>query len=336
MYKKFLQFFFIIIATNYSCNHPEKLQKVMFGGETQGTYYAITYFEKDGVSYQNEIDSLLNDFDNTASMWVENSILSRVNRNDTNVKLNEHFIDIYELAKQVSENTKGAFDITVGPLINAWGFGFSERIKVDKHIVDSLLPLINFRAVSLSDGKIIKDKPGISFDFNAIAQGYSVDLVAGFLQTKGINNFIVDIGGEVVAHGKKPDGSLWRVGIEKPTETKDNERTLNAVVTMENTSLATSGSYRKYYEEGGIRYSHTINPKTGYPVTHSLLSVSVLAENASIADAYATAFMVMGLEKAKVFLEKNKELEAYFIYFEKDRLKTYCTKGLQKILKEEI
>ncbi len=209
-------------------------------------------------------------------------------------------------------------------------------MKVDKHIIDSLLPLINYKAVSLSNRKIIKENPGIQFDFNAIAQGYSVDLVAGFLKTKGIENYIVDIGGEVVARGKKSDGSLWRVGIEKPTKTKNSERTLKAIVTLENKSLATSGSYRKYYEEEGVRYSHTLNPETGYPVTHSLLSVSVLAKNATIADAYATSFMVMGFEKAKLFLEENKEFEAYFIYSEKDTLKTYCTKGMQKILKEEI
>ena len=336
MYKKFLLLLVVIITINYSCNHVEKPQKIMFGGEIQGTYYAVTYFEKDSVSYQREIDSLLKDFNNTASLWVENSILSRVNRNETDVVLNDHFIDLFKLSKKVSENTGGAFDITVGPLINAWGFGFSDRIKVDKHIIDSLLPLINFKAVSLSEGKIIKDNLGIKFDFNAIAQGYSVDLVAGFLQSKGINNYIVDIGGEVVANGKKPDGSLWKVGIEKPTETKDSKRTLKAVVTLENKSLATSGSYRKYYEEDGVRYSHTINPKTGYPVTHSLLSVSVLAENATMADAYATTFMVMGLEESKKFLKENQELEAYFIYSEKNILKTYCTKGLQEILKEEI
>ncbi|MCD4773939.1 MAG: FAD:protein FMN transferase [Bacteroidales bacterium] len=336
MYKKFLLLLVVIITTNYSCNYVEKPQKIMFGGEIQGTYYAITYFEKDSINYQGEIDSLLKDFDNTASLWVENSIISRVNRNESDVVLNDHFIELFELSKKVSENTDGAFDITVGPLISAWGFGFSDRIKVDKYIVDSLLPLINFKAVSLSEGKIIKDNPGIKFDFNAIAQGYSVDLVAGFLRSKGINNYIVDIGGEVVANGNKPDGSLWKVGIEKPTETKDSERTLKAIVTLENKSLATSGSYRKYYEEDGVRYSHTINPKTGYPVTHSLLSVSVLAENATIADVYATAFMVMGLEESIKFLEGNQELEAYFIYSEKDILKTYCTKGLQKILKEEI
>lgn len=336
MYKKALLILVIIIATNYSCNHVEKPQKIMFGGEIQGTYYAVTYFENDSVSYQREIDSLLKDFDNTASLWVENSIISRVNRNESDVVLNDHFIELFELSKKVSENTGGAFDITVGPLISAWGFGFSDRIKVDKYIVDSLLPLINFKVVSLSEGKIIKDNPGIKFDFNAIAQGYSVDLVAGFLQSKGINNYIVDIGGEVVANGNKPDGSLWKVGIEKPTETKDSERTLKAIVSLENKSLATSGSYRKYYEEDGVRYSHTINPKTGYPVTHSLLSVSVLAENTTIADAYATAFMVMGFEESIKFLEGNQELEAYFIYSEKDILKTYCTKGLQEILKEEI
>ncbi|MCF8387239.1 MAG: FAD:protein FMN transferase [Bacteroidales bacterium] len=324
--------YFIIIFLLLSC--CESHQKVSFTGEAQGTYYALTYFDKQGRNLQNEIDSLLKDFDQVASMWVENSILSRVNRGDTTVDLNEPFMVIFKKSVEVAEKTHGAFDFTVGPLINAWGFGFQNKMKMDQHIVDSILNFVGYEKVKIANGKVIKSDPRIQFDFNAIAQGYSVDLLADFLRSKDIDRFLVDIGGEVYAEGNKPGGEQWKVGIEKPAEDMNAPRELQAVIFLRDKALATSGSYRKFYVEDGIKYSHTLDPKTGYPVQHSLLSATVLASDCMTADAYATAFMVMGLEKTKNYLNEHEaNLEVYLIYSDEEgKNQTYMTSGMRSLM----
>lgn len=306
----------LILVLINSCEGIEK--KMMFTGEAQGTYYAVTYFDKEGRNFQPEIDSLLKSFDRSVSLWVPTSVISRVNDNDSSVQPDPWFIDIFEISRQVSEKTGGAFDVTVGPLVNAWGFGFKGKIKMDSLLVDSLMQYIDYRAVSILEGEVVKESPHIKLDFNAIAQGYSVDLVRKLIESKGVRNYLVDIGGEVYARGEKPGHQHWTVGIEKPSYDPDDERTLQVKVRLRDKALATSGNYRKFYEENGIRYSHTIDPSTGYPVRHSLLSVSVMADNTALADAYATAFMVMGVDKAKAFLKENKGLEAYFISSQED------------------
>jgi len=324
----------ILLLTVYSCKQSaESFIKIQFGGEAQGTYYAVTYFAEDTLVTKKQIDSLLRNFDLSASIWVEESTISRINNNDPDVVPDRYFLDVFRQAKEVSENTGGAFDITVGPLVNAWGFGFKNKVDVDQHVVDSLLPLVDFNSVKLIDGKVIKTTPGIHIDFNAIAQGYSVDLLGGFLQQHGIDNYLVDIGGEVLARGNKPGDKLWVVGIEKPSESMNAQRTLNATLKLKNKAIATSGNYRKYYEVDGIRYSHTIDPKTGYPVKHSMLSATVMADSTAKADAYATAFMVMGVEKTKKYLDQHPEIEAYLIFSDKEgHLKSWQSKGLQGLI----
>jgi thiamine biosynthesis lipoprotein len=321
----------------FSCKPHREAKLIKFAGEAQGTYYAVTYFDAKGRNFQNDIDSLLKDFDQTASMWVENSIISKINRNEPDVVVDEVFTALFEMSKDVYVKSEGAFDPTIGPLVNAWGFGYTDRMKVDQHVVDSLLPFIGFDKVRIEGYKIIKSNPHIQFDFNAIAQGYSVDLAGEFLEEKGIQNYLIDIGGEVLGKGKKPGGELWKLGIEKPSDNAEYGEGLKAIVHLENRAMATSGNYRKFYEEDGIRYSHTIDPKTGYPVQHSLLSVSVLADDCATADAWATAFMISGLENSKELLHKIKGLEAYFIYSgQNGELQTYYTNGFQQILVEEI
>ncbi len=312
------------------------MQKVKFTGEAQGTYYVVTYFDSQNRNLQPQVDSLLQAFDNSVSIWVPNSIISLINKNDPDVTVDAWFKGNFDLSKDVFENTDGAFDPTVGPLVNAWGFGFTDRMKVDSAVVDSLLPLVGFDKVKIVNGKVLKDDYRIQFDFNAIAQGYSVDLVGQLLESYGIDDYLIDIGGEVLGHGSKPGGSQWKVGIEKPKDNAAYGEGLKAIVRLKNKALATSGSYRKFYEENGIRYSHTIDPKTGFPVQHSLLSVSVLADDCGTADAYATAFMVMGVDKAMSFLKENKKPEAYFIYSGKNgELKTKHTAGFSEVLDEE-
>lgn len=318
-----------------SCKKDDGIRKIQFTGEAQGTYYAVTYFSDDTVVSQKQIDSLLRDFDLSASVWVPESIISGINNNLPDVQTNSHFADIFRQSKHIWKETNGAFDITVGPLVNAWGFGFKNKIPLNDYVIDSLKKLVDFEGVRLTDGKIIKSNPDIQIDYNAIAQGYSVDLTGGFFKSKGVQNFLVDIGGEVLGSGSKPGGKPWVVGIEKPSENADSQRTLNATIKINNNAVATSGSYRKFYEKDGIRYSHTIDPKTGYPVTHSLLSATVMTDSASIADAYATALMVMGLEKGKSFLANKPNLDAYLIYADENGdYKTWATEKMRALIEE--
>jgi thiamine biosynthesis lipoprotein len=327
---RFLQVLLAIILAA-GINSCKKAEPVHITGEAQGTYYSILYFDSLNRDFHPEIDSILKRFDQSVSLWVPGSVLSRVNRNDTTVVLDGFFTGNFNLSQKISEKTDGAFDITVSPLVEVWGFGYESRKHVDKHIVDSLLPLINYKNIKIVKGKVVKSDPRMKIDFNAIAQGYSVDVIGNFLETKGIKNYLIDIGGEVKAKGEKAGGKPWKIGIEKPAADKNASRSLKAVITLKNKSIATSGSYRKYFEENGVRYSHTIDPKTGYPVRHSLLSVSVIAGNTAVADAYATAFMVMGYKKALDFVRNDTSLEAFFIWSDTvtGNYKTYATKGFE-------
>lgn len=326
-----------MVVLSFACNRIEKPAKVALLGEAQGTYYSIVYYDMDARDFQFEIDSILTDFDNSVSLWVPNSILSRVNNNDSSVKLDNYFIDNFRISKEVAQQTNGNFDFTIGTLVKAWGFGYDHTKTINNHMVDSLLSYTGYQKVKLENGKIIKENPEISFDFNAVAQGYSVDVIGEFLEKQNITNYLIDIGGEVKAEGSKPDNSKWKIGIEKPAQNKTDSRDLKAIAELTNISIATSGNYRKFYEEDGVRYSHTINPKTGYPAKNSLLSVSVLHKSTAYADAYATAFMVMGYREAKTFVENNEFLEAFFIFStDKGNYETYGTKGFKNIITVEF
>jgi thiamine biosynthesis lipoprotein len=326
----------IVFAVIAACQPRQVYKKMNFSGMAQGTYYAVTYYDHLDRNFQPQVDSLLDAFDMSVSMWVPESVISRINRggNPGEVMLDNTFIETYKLARKIAEQSNGAFDYTIGPLVNAWGFGFEDRQRVDQAMVDSLLPLVNYHYVTLVGDRILLEKPGIQFDFNAVAQGYSVDLVGDFLASKGIRNYLVDIGGEVLAVGEKPREGKWKIGIEKPSEDELSERKLQTMLELKNKAMATSGSYRKFYEEDGIRYSHTIDPATGFPVQHTLLSVSVIADDCGTADAWATAFMVMGVESAKEILAGHKELEAYFIFSNEDgSLGTYFTEGIKEMIR---
>lgn len=316
-----------------SCNRLNPKHEVKINGLAQGTYYAITYFDYETRDLQPEIDSFFKAFDKSASVYLDSSIISRINNNDPSVIADDAFTMVFNKSQEVSAATDGAFDITTMPLTNAWGFGFTDPMKLDSANVDSLLQYVDYRMVKLLDGKFIKQKPEITIDYNAIAQGYSADLIGKILEEKGITNYLIDVGGEVLSKGKKPDGGLWKVGIEKPTAAADDPRSLDAIVSLEDKALASSGNYRRFFMKDGVKYSHTIDPKTGYPVTHTLLSVSVLADDCMTADAYATAFMVMGVEKAKAFIGSHTGLEAHFIFTNSDgKYETWTSPGLEKLI----
>lgn len=277
-----------------------------------GTTYSVTY--QCGEDLQEEIEAELKKVDDEFSMFNSQSIVARLN-NGEQPELSNDFIDVFKLARQVSEDTNGAFDITVAPLVNAWGFGFKHEQMPSKEQVDSLRELISYRYVTLKDKTITMQKPGMMLDFSAIAKGYGVDVVARLLERHDIKNYMVEIGGEITTRGINPERVPWRIGVNKPSEDALNENhELQTILNVTDKSMATSGNYRNFYVKGGKKYAHTIDPKTGYPVQHSLLSATVLTDRCAKADAYATSFMVLGMDGAKKILERHKELMAYLIY----------------------
>ncbi|MFP4288584.1 MAG: FAD:protein FMN transferase [Bacteroidales bacterium] len=298
-------------------NRQNEMQLVILKGEVFGTYYTVSYYDKKGTNYAPEIESFFDSFNESLSYYVPNSVISKINRNETN-EADEYFLSVLEKSLAIAEKTNGAFDPTMSPLVNAWGFGFENRQKMDQQKIDSMMRITGYDKVSIEGNRVIKKIPEIQFDFNAIAKGYASDLAGKILEEKGVETYMVELGGDLVAKGLKPDGSKWRIGLEKPAEDMYAQQEWEYLVKITNQALATSGSYRKYYEEGDQRFSHTIDPKTGRPVKHNLLSASVFANTCLEADAYATAFMVMGLEKATEFVENRDDLMAFFIFSNPD------------------
>ena len=298
-----------------------------------GTSYNITYQSNDNL--KPEIEKALAEVDASLSPFNEKSVITHVNKNEV-VTLDDHFITVFRLSSEIYKDTEGAFDITVAPLVNAWGFGFKNGITPNRHAIDSLMQFVGFDKVKLQDGKIIKTDDRLMLDCSAIAKGYGVDAVARLLKSKGIDNYMVEIGGEIVASGESPKGAPWRIGVSKPDDDSvsvSNE--IQGIINISNRAMATSGNYRNFYYKGGKKYAHTIDPKTGCPVQHSILSATVVSDECAKADAYATAFMVMGLDKAKAVLARHKDLMAYFIYSDdKGNNKVWYSPSLKANLEE--
>lgn len=298
-----------------------------------GTSYNITYQSNDNL--KPEIEKALAEVDASLSPFNEKSVITHVNKNEA-VTLDDHFITVFRLSYEIYKDTEGAFDITVAPLVNAWGFGFKNGITPDCHAIDSLMQFVGFDKVKLQDGKIIKTDDRLMLDCSAIAKGYGVDAVARLLKSKGIDNYMVEIGGEIVASGENPKGAPWRIGVSKPDDDSvsvSNE--IQGIINISNRAMATSGNYHNFYYKGGKKYAHTIDPKTGCPVQHSILSATVVSDECAKADAYATAFMVMGLDKAKAVLARHKDMMAYFIYSDdKGNNKVWYSPSLKANLEE--
>ena len=297
-----------------------------------GTIYNVTYeYER---SLKGEIEDELHRFDGSLSMFNDTSTISRINKNQDIVP-DSFFLNCFQRAMSVSKETNGAFDITVAPLVNAWGFGFKQGIYPDSTQVDSLMQLVGYHKIALNDeGKIVKQDPRMTLDCSAIAKGYAVDVIAQLFRSHGIKNFMVDIGGEVKVEGHNPTGRNWRVGIIKPT---DDSLSVNqeqqTVLALTNMGIATSGNYRNYYFRDGKKYAHTIEPRTGYPVQHSILSATVLASDCMSADAYATSFMVMGLGEAVKFVTAHPGIEVCLIYAdEQGNFQTYFSSGMRDFI----
>lgn len=277
-----------------------------------GTVYHVSY--QHDRNLKKDIEAEMQKVDDALSTFNKNSIISKVNDNKP-VELNDMFVDIFNLAQDISKDTDGAFDITVAPMVNAWGFGFKDGTPPAKHMIDSLKTFVGYNKVDLKNGKIIKKDPRMMLDCSAIAKGYGVDVVADFLKKEGIKNFIVEIGGEIVSSGISEKRLPWKIGVTKPIDDSlKQDQELQTILNVTNKAMATSGNYRNFYYKNGKKYAHTIDPKTGYPVQHNILSATVLADRCATADAYATSFMVMGLDKTKEILKKHPELMVYIIY----------------------
>jgi len=314
--------------------HPgqSNLEKIELSGTTMGTSYQVKYLMAEPVDFQPSIDSLLEDFNQCLSTYIPDSEISRFNRGTLHKFERPYFYWMLVQSQTISESTGGAFDPTVMPLVSAWGFGPEEANITSEAQVDSLLESIGLENIFFDQYAVCKLNPGTQLDFSAIAKGYAVDLVLQFLKDKDLIDIFVEIGGEISATGVNETGKPWAIYIEKPL---DHERAVQALVTLDNMAVATSGNYRNFYIKDGKKYAHTISPFNGYPVQHSLLSVSVFARNCAVADAYATAFMVLGLEKAMELTLSNEELEAYFIYSGPEgQLLTRATPGISSQIKE--
>ena len=277
-----------------------------------GTTYNITYQHDKDLG--KEILVALNQVDASLSPFNEKSIITKIN-NNVSVKPDKMFVEVFELAKQISTETHGAFDITVAPMVNAWGFGFKSGTSPTKEVIDSIKEIVGFDKISLKNNKIVKQDPRTTLDCSAIAKGYGCDIVARLFRNKDIKNFMIEIGGEVVTSGISEKRIPWKIGVTKPTDDSlSTNQELQTILNITDMAMATSGNYRNFYYKNGKKYAHTIDPKTGYPVQHNILSATVLASDCATADAYATSFMVLGLDGAKKILEQHPELMAYFIY----------------------
>ncbi|MDR2763781.1 MAG: FAD:protein FMN transferase [Tannerella sp.] len=305
--------------------------------EESGTVFHTVYH----IKYQSEqlltdkIDAELQAFNLSLNPFNPNSILAKVNRNE-DVEVDEWFATVFNKAMEISARSDGMFDVTIAPLINLWGFGFERKDSVSQQMVDSLLTFVGYRKIRLENNRVVKDDPRMMLNFSAIAKGFACDVIAGLLEREGVVNYMVDIGGEVAVNGLNPNGHCWRAGINEPEDDPDGTNTrINGIVQLCNKcGLATSGNYRNFYEKDGKRYAHTIDPRTGYPSEQAILSASIIASDCMTADAYATACMAMGPEKAVQMMESLPGgVEYYFICSTSDKLfQVKYSEGLSTML----
>ena len=321
--KKWLAFSFAIAAAAMLLLLPAtpKEQYYHHQGNIFGTYYNIRY--EASKDLHEAIKQRLQDFDNSLSMFNQNSVISKINRNDS-VIIDSLFECMYHESHAISQLSNGAFDITVRPLVNAWGFGTKSQEPKSKNQeinIDSIKAFVGYENIRLINHRLLKTDERITLDASAIAKGYACDVIANLLRKYGCKNLLVDIGGEVVLQGVNQKGKPWRVGITRPTiDATGTEKELQEVIESTNLCMATSGNYLQYYFVDGQRRSHTIDPRSGYPVEHSLLSATVTASSCMRADALATACMVLGKTEALKMIECSEDAACYLIVAEADSL----------------
>ncbi len=313
------------IAAFFLCSYNCQNNVHKIAGSGIGTYYSIFYVGKEDPRMQKSVDSLLRHISSQFSIFDTNSLISKLNRGEK-LKLPDDFVKVFTQSQIVSEKTSGAFDITISPLVNLWGFGPERENKASAQLVDSLKMSVGYQKVRIENGYLIRENDRVTLNFNAISKGYCVDQLAELLMSKGYSDFLIEVGGEIRISGEKA-GQPWTIGIQVPTDKADGAYEAGYIFPIKDKCFATSGNYRSYIEENGGRYSHIIDPRTGYPEKSSLLSVTVMANDCMTADAFATAFMVLGIEKAMQVVSQEKELEVLFIYDENGDLKTLKSSG---------
>lgn len=333
--RNYILVFFVAVMT--ACQNPPT-QMQTYTGEALGTYYSVKFFADKELSLEAELDSLFKVVNASMSNYQDDSDISLLNSGDTSVVVDQMFKEVFLLSKKIFDQTDGYFDPTVGNLVNAYGFGAQKtEIELDSTAIDSLMHYVGLEKVELTeDNKIRREYPEIYLDFNGIAKGYAVDRLGVLLEDKGVDHYLVEIGGEMRAKGEnRSSGKTWRLGIDNPEMEKDGEE-LMGVMELKNKSLATSGNYRKFRYDSlsGEKFVHIIDPKTGYTKKTNLLSVSVIADDCATADAFATGFMAMDIEKAKNIAKDLKGVDVYFIYDQKGETETFLTKGFEKVMKK--
>jgi thiamine biosynthesis lipoprotein len=327
-----------IWCTTSSSSKSSKLSKVYIKnqGHAQGTTYSAIYLQPNGIDLQSKIDSTFREIDLSLSIYTPNSIISKINNNNDSVRTDHHFEYVFNTAAEISARTKGAFDITVGPLVKAWGFAFGNKNHNHNQlpVVADYLPIIGYKKVQLKNHRLLKDDQRILIDVNAIAQGYTADVMGQLLEKNGCSNYIFEIGGEIVCKGVNESGTMWKIGIDKPIDDSTGTvKELQSVLSLSNNAITTSGNYRKYYYKNGKKYAHHIDPRTGYPIVHNLLSVTVIAPKGIVADAYACSFMVLGMDSAMKIYKFIPGMECYFIYVDSNgNQNVKYTPGFKKFL----
>jgi thiamine biosynthesis lipoprotein len=323
--------FFLLIFSVSSCQKNQIPAAKRLQGMAFGTTFHITMEDSDEVITEKSIDSLIHLVNRSLSTYLPASDISKINSGDTTVVLDTLFKEVFYKSRQVYLQTEGAFDPTIGILVNAWGFGPEEMVEnMGQEHVDSLMQYVGYDQLAIVEGKLVKEHPQTYLDFNANAKGFGVDVIGRYLEQKGVKNYLVEIGGEIRSRGRNDKGLPWKVAIEAPNF--DGTRSFQTIVPLEDESIATSGNYRKFKVDSltGEKYAHTIDTKTGYPSKSNLLSASVIAQlDCADVDAYATALMAMGLDKSKEFLAEHPELKVFLIYADKEKLKTYKTDNLE-------
>ncbi len=326
-------YFILLLSLLLSCTSTDNKILVSNSGQAQGTYYHIKYLSENAEDFQQKIDSLFAEIDSAVSVYMPSSIISRLNKGE-HVNTDVIFNKVYSDAMHVYQLSGGFFDCTVFPLVEYWGFYHNNQLK--EHTIDSagvlrIMQKLGMHNTRKTDRSVVLEN-GVQLDFNAIAQGYTVDLIAELLEKNGVVDYLVEVGGEIKAKGINADDELWRVGVDKPSEEIDLEELFQFILDLEDKALASSGNYRKFYIKDGVKYSHTINPKSGFPSQNRLLSVTVISDKCALADAYATAFMAMGLKETKqLYNQLADELDIYLVYTDKNGdWKTYVSPGMQK------
>lgn len=324
---KFLVFF-LLISVNISAQ-----RLMVFEGKAQGTYYIVKYLSADTTSLQHPIDSIFSAIDQSLSLYKPGSLINRFNAGHK-IKMDIHMRAVVEKSLWISKITSGAFDITVKPLVDLWGFGVHRPAVQTVPSADTLrqvLRHVGYHHLQIKGNWLIKREAGVEIDCDGIAQGYTSDVLARFLEQRGIMNYLVDVGGELCSKGHNQHDKIWTVGIERPGE----DDPVQAILQLPNRAITTSGNYRRFFDQGGTRFAHTIDPVSGQALHSNIISVTVIAGDAITADGFDNALILMGVDKAMTFIKQYPQygLEVYFIYKDTDgTIKEQFSPGFEKLL----